>query len=183
MIDRTLAKRYARALLDVAAKRDCVREVETQILAAADAYAKNKGLQDVLGHPSVSKANKIKIVRAIFETRVRIELMEFLVVLLDNRRFDVLPEIAIVYDSLADEYEGLVRIEVTSFLTLSPEEKKRLMETLSRLVGGRQVALTEREDKALLGGMSVRIGDILVDGSVAGRLKKLKESMAASARA
>lgn len=183
MIDRTLAKRYARALLSVAAERNCVREIETQVLAAADAYAKNKNLQDVLGHPSLTKANKIKIVRAIFEKRVRIELMEFLVVLLDNRRFDVLPEIATVYDALADEFEGLVRIDVATFLPLSPEEKKRLAETLSRLVGGRQVAMTEKEDKTLLGGMTVRIGDVLVDGSVAGRLKKLKETMAAAARA
>ncbi len=182
MIDRTLAKRYAQALLDVAVRANKVRVIETQVLAVAGIYRDMKDLRDFLAHPKVRLVEKEKTLRSVFESRIEREMLEFLLVLLRKRRMEFLPEVASVYDQLADEFEGLVRVDVATFAPLSPEERKRLLEALSRLTGGRQVALTEREDKALLGGISVRIGDVLVDGSVSGRLKRLKEELAASVR-
>lgn len=182
MIDRTLSKRYAQALLDVAVKRKCVREVETELVAVAHAYEMTPNIGVVVGHPSVRQADKIGLVRTIFGSRVRVELLEFLLVLMEKRRFELLPEIAKVYDALADEFEGLVRVQVRSFLPLTPEERQRLIDTLSKMSGGRKVAVNEEEDKGLLGGMTVRIGDVLVDGSVRGRLGKLREAMLETAR-
>lgn len=179
MIDRTLAKRYAKALLDVAVQRKTVRETEEQIVAIGKLWGETKDLREVMGHPSVRSKDKAHILREVFEKRVTRDVMEFLVILLEGRRLDLLPEIGQSYDELADAYEGLVRVEVRSFLPLSPEERKRLVDTLGRITGGRTVSLLEQEDKGLLGGMTVRIGDVLVDGSVAGRLKTLKEMLAA----
>lgn len=182
MSDRTLAKRYAKALLDVAVDANKVRVIETQVIAVAESYRTTKELRALLAHPKVRQAEKEKILRTVFEPRVEKELIEFLAFVLRKRRIEFLPEIAEVYDQLADEFEGLVRVEVASFAPLSPEERKRLLEALSRLTGGKQVALTEHEDKGLLGGVTVRIGDVLVDGSVAGRLKRLREELALGAR-
>lgn len=178
MSDKTLAKRYARALLDVAVDANKVRVIETQVIAVADTYRTSKELRALLAHPKVRQSEKVSMLRAVFESRIEKELMEFVLVVLRKRRIEFLPEIAEVYDQLADEFEGLVRVEVASFAPLSPEERKRLLDALSRLTGGKQIALTEHEDKALLGGVTVRIGDVLVDGSVSGKLKRLKEELA-----
>jgi len=157
-----------------------VRETETQIVAIGKLWEETKDLREVMGHPSVRHKDKERILRELFEKRVTRDVMEFLVIVLEARRLEHLPAIGRAYDEMADAFEGLVRVEVRTFLPLSPEERKRLVETLGKVTGGRQVTLLEHEDKTLLGGMTVRIGDVMVDGSVAGRLKKLKESLASA---
>jgi F-type H+-transporting ATPase subunit delta len=89
-----------------------------------------------------------------------------------------LEEVAAGYAKLLDESRGIVEVEVVSADELKPEQEKRLSAALETLTGQR-VRLTKRQDSSLLGGVTVRIGDTLYDGSVLSRLQQVRRELAA----
>lgn len=181
MIDRTISKRYARALLDLAVQHQAVPQFEAEILNVAALYEAIPELRRTITHPVLSRSKKQEFVRATFGTRLSRYLVEFLCLLVEKNRGEYVPDIAAVFDGLADEYEGVVRADVRSARPLTDAQQAGLLARLTRLVSGRKVELRPALDPALLGGCVVQIGDTVLDGSLAHRLKTLRESLARTA--
>jgi F-type H+-transporting ATPase subunit delta len=174
VIDKTLAKRYAAALLRVTDPEGSTEEVEQMLLALKEAYHADKALRDILSQPRVPKALKKSILRKPFEGRARPSFLEFLSLLVDKNRQTIIPDIADMFDRLADASRGIVRVQVRSWKPLSEPHRSALQGKLERLVG-KKIELEARSDPALKGGMLVLVGDTVIDGSVAQRLKALGE--------
>lgn len=177
MIERTVAKRYARALLEVAVAAKGVARIEEEIIAVGRLYREQAGMAHLFENPLVSSSEKKQAVRALFEGKVSKEVIDFLDLLVDRRRCDLLPEIGELFDDLADEYEGVVRATVTSAQPLGEAEAERLRDRLATLTGGKQIDMRVETDATLMGGLTVRIRDTVFDASVAGKLKRLHESL------
>jgi F-type H+-transporting ATPase subunit delta len=177
MIERTIARRYARALLDVSVTERRVRETEDEIRAVADLYRTAPSFRTALVTPVIPRPEKQAIAAKALEGRVGGSLVRFMQVLVEEGRASFLPAIAEIYDALADAHEGLLRVEVRTARPLPTAHRDRLRAALLALAGGRQVELQERVDAALIGGIALRIGDTVIDGSVADRLKRLKEHL------
>jgi F-type H+-transporting ATPase subunit delta len=174
MIERTLAKRYAAALLKVTDPEGSTEETEALLLALKDAYRKDKGLRALLSHPSVPRSAKKSLLHRAFEGKCARSFLEFLDLLVRKNRLELIPDISDLYDRLADASHGIVRVQVRSWRPLSEAHRQKLQEGLGRMVG-KKVLLEAQADPALKGGMLVHIGDTVIDGSVAHHLKVLGE--------
>lgn len=182
MIEKTLAKRYATALLTETERVDAVEETEAQLLALKEAYRKDPNLRTALDHPKIPRPKKSAMMRTIFAEHASPPLTAFLQVLVRKNRTNLIPEIADMYDRLADRTRGVVRVEVRSFTALTDAQRAALESRLVAWLGGKKIELRAVEDRTLLGGLTVRIGDSVVDGSVAHRLKTLRERLLESER-
>ena len=105
--------------------------------------------------------------------------MENLVVLLsENKRLLLLPDICALYELLRAEQEKTLTVEVTSFSELTEQQKNKLIQSLSDRLQ-RQISLDVTINKSILGGAIIRAGDLVIDGSVQGKLNKLRSNLAA----
>ena len=101
----------------------------------------------------------------------------FLKILSDNGREEILEEVVLRYESLIEEHLGRVEVEVTTAVDLSEETFERLRERLGAILDGREVVLETRVDPNILGGAVFRLGGDMMDGSIRGRLNTLREGM------
>lgn len=174
MIELTLAKRYAAALLKVTDPEGSTEEAEALLLALREAYRGQKPFRDLLASPQVPRTVKKRILRKVFEGRAKPSFVAFLDLLVDRNRTKILPEISEVFDRLADASHGVVRVKVRSWKPLSDGQRATLTSKLAGMTG-KKIEIEAETDAALKGGMLVRIGDTVIDGTVARRLKVLSE--------
>ncbi|MHC4607394.1 MAG: ATP synthase F1 subunit delta [Planctomycetota bacterium] len=176
MINRTLARRYARALLDAAHEDGDVEEVESTLLALKEVYRKDPMLRLALHQPKISRSRRKEILKKPFVGMKTKAFLAFLDLLIEKNRIALIPEIADCFDRLADALAGIVRVEVRSWKPLDEKTRSALQDKLTKLTN-RKVELQEKTDPAVKGGMLVKIGDTVIDGTVAYRLKELREQL------
>ncbi|MDE2491063.1 MAG: ATP synthase F1 subunit delta [Elusimicrobia bacterium] len=171
--DRVLAGRYAGALFLAAADKREEQAVQAELAAAAKLLLPQDAL---LRHPRAAVADKKKLVRAELEGKVGATTTRFIELLLEKKRYELLPMVASVYARLAAEKRGVARAHVRSARALSPEAQKTLASRL-KAFAGKDIELDVKEDPALIGGVSVKIGDWVLDSSLRGQLRRLRESI------
>ncbi|MDE2491818.1 MAG: ATP synthase F1 subunit delta [Elusimicrobia bacterium] len=171
--DRLLAGRYAQALFAAAADKSEEQKVQADLAAAHKALLEQEGL---LRHPRVSVADKKKLVRAEVEGKVGATTLRFLDVLLDKKRYELFALISVAYGRLAAERRGAARAVVRAAQPLKPEERKAL-EARLKAFAGKDIELDVKEDAELIGGVTVKIGDWVLDSSLRGQLRRLRESI------
>jgi F-type H+-transporting ATPase subunit delta len=175
------AARYARALADVVldAKLNTA-EVEQQLEDFAATFAGSKDLKEVLLNPSISAQKRVAILDKI-NGRVGCgpQVRNFLAVLIRHERLGALAEILEEYRQEMNRRLSISDAEVVTARPLEDQERAKLEGQVSALAGNR-VNATFREDKSLIGGAIVRIGSTIYDGSVRGRLERLKERLVSS---
>ena len=174
MIEKTLAKRYAAALLKVTDAEGSTEETESLLLALKDAYTSQKDFRAVLSQPRVPRAMKKRLLVKIFEGKAKKSFTDFLQFLVDKNRQDIIPEIADMFDRLADASKGVVKITVKSWRPLSDAHRAGLQSKLEKLTG-KKIAIDAKVDPAVKGGMLVMYGDNVIDGTVDHRLKEIGE--------
>lgn len=175
-----LAARYATAFVDaVLARTDAVPESALEQLRAVQAaYQESRDLRILLGSPALPATRKRSIVARLGQVLHLSPLVQNLIlVLINNRRTTLLGgALAEAVEAAFDDRMGRVRAEISSALELLPEQRRRLEDELSRLVGKR-VRCEYSVDPALLGGVLARIGSRVYDGSIRGRLEQLREKL------
>jgi F-type H+-transporting ATPase subunit delta len=176
VIEKTLAKRYAAALLKATDAEGSTEEVEVFLQALKDAYAGNKGFRDVLSQPRIPRTVKKTMLRRIFEGKAKPSFLHFLELLVDKGRQDLIPDIAETFDALSDASRGVVRVQVRSWRPLTDAQRDGLRAGIQRFAR-RKVILEEKVDPAVQGGLLCYAGDRVLDGSVAYRLKTIGEKL------
>ena len=174
MIEKTLAKRYAAALLKATDAEGSTDEAEQFLAALKGAYLAQKDFRSLLAQPRVPRAVKKAMLRRIFEGKAKKSFLDFLELLVDKNRQDLLPDIADTFDALSDASRGVVRVQVRSWRPLTEAQRSGLREGIQRFAK-RKVILEEKVDPAVEGGLLCYAGDRVIDGSVAYRLKAIGE--------
>lgn len=170
-----VAKRYAEALFDVAKEKGQVEAVEKDLSGVAGALADNPQFANILVHPNISLAAKKQQMKDLFTGRVSDIVLNFLQVLFDARRQSEIGNIYNEYTRLADAYRGVVKAEVESAVPLTEEELNSLKQQLS--ANGKTVEVKTNVNPALIGGAKVRVGDKVLDYSVAGQLARFRQAL------
>lgn len=122
--------------------------------------------------PRVGRERLERIIFDVAEGRLSPEGANLVRVLLDASRVEILPEIARLYEQLRAEAEGVVEVEIISAYPLEEQEAAALGSAVRRRMG-KELTLKTRVDRGLIGGAVVRIGDLVIDGSLRGRLQQL----------
>lgn len=171
----TTAKRYAKALLEAAKEQGTIAQVKADFSALVETVRGNETLQMLLNHPQVELQDKKQLLNGAMQQANPL-LENFLQLVVDKGREGAILAIYDVFAKLVDEYEGIVEATITSSTPLDETTIKQITDTFSRKLGKKVRAITQ-VDPSLLGGVVVRIGDRLYDGSVKGKLNRLSKSL------
>ncbi len=176
MIERRVVSRYASALFSSALKADAVDRVESDLGMISYVMEANPNLVSAMRSPVVSVETKKAIIADIARDSLHEITRRYLDLLIDKRREEALFLTEDEYVKLADEHRGVVNAEVFSAVKLT-EDQAELLQTRLSATMRKRVAVVRHVDPALLGGVQVRIGDIVIDGSIKGRLDALKHQL------
>ena len=169
----TLARPYARAAFALA--RDGGRYAEwSNALGFAARVAADPQVALLLGHPKLSQADAVTLLSPDGADEA---FGRFLALLADNRRLSLLPEIAGLYEDLRNEAERVVKARVTSATALPAAELETIRSALKKRFG-REVEVEAAVDESLIGGAVIDAGDVVIDGSLKGKLGRLQSALA-----
>lgn len=166
----TLARPYARAAFDYAREQSQL-DAWTGALSMLAAAARDDRVTALLQDPTHTGEQRAEAVSGLIDDAPA-GLSNFLRVMADNGRLALLPEIAEQFAALKADLEATVNVEVTSARDLSEDEAQQLADAMATRLA-RTVSITTQTDPALIGGAVIRAGDLVIDGSVRGRLDKL----------
>ena len=176
MNNATIGRNYAETLLILAKREGQAEEWGALIESIASAMQQDQALKTFLESPKLAAARKIEILKAALGERVPPLFLRFLETVIMKRRQMVIPEIAQEYRALIDTSEDRVHANVTVAREPADPEKEALVGQLSRLFGKRVVPHISI-NPAILGGVIVKVGDTVMDGSVRRRLASLRSRM------
>jgi F-type H+-transporting ATPase subunit delta len=174
---RAVARRYAKALIDLAGRDDRLEEIGAQLRQHRDVLSTNAALQRVLYNPSVSIEVKTGILAQILaRTQPAPLLRSFLLLLVEKdrlRQFDLICE---HYEYMANEWLRRVVARVTTAVELDTAQRQAVMQKLRHMTQ-KDVILETQVDPAILGGLVVRIDHVILDGSLQGQLTRLRQEL------
>ncbi len=175
-----LARRYARALLDLAREAGSLDATGEELVAVAAAFDEPR-LRAVVLNPAIESGARHKVVGGVVDALGASPSIGNLVRLLADRdRLAILPQVAQAYGALVDAEVGRTRVRIRSAAPLGPAEQEELTNLARRLVGGGEVIVTTEVDAELLGGVVLDVGGTVWDGSVRTQLESISKEMAGS---
>lgn len=174
-----VALRYAAALADVALEQKSAERVKRDLSAFVEAFLSATDLRIFLESPAVGRDAKQKVIEKIAEQMdLTPAVRNFVYILVDRRRTDMLREIRQAFDAELNARLGIAEAEVTSARELSAAEREQLTSALERRTG-KKIEARFRQDPSLVGGAVVRVGSTVYDGSVREQLIRLREQLEA----
>jgi len=171
----TLARPYARAAFEYARERNELTQWAEQLATAAAVTGEDR-MQQLLGAPQLTAMQQADALTGVCGDSLGAAVRNFISVLSRNRRLALLPQIHVLFEEYKAAAEKSVDVEVVSAYELSDAARDRLMDTLGKKLQ-RQVVVRTSTDRGLLGGVLIRAGDLVIDGSVRGKLDKLAEAL------
>jgi F-type H+-transporting ATPase subunit delta len=176
MRDSTIARNYAETLLELARRAEDTAGWGKLIRDVAAGVEADVTLRHFLESPKISEAQKNEVFFQALGDRVPRHFLRFLQTLVRKRRQMLIPQISVEYDNLLDIHEGRVHASVTVATAVSDSEMSDIARQLSRVVG-KTVVPHMHVNPEILGGVVVKMGDTVMDGSVRRRLARLKGQM------
>jgi F-type H+-transporting ATPase subunit delta len=167
----TIARPYAKAAFDYARGAGAFA-AWSQGLKTAAAVVADPRVAALIKNPRVTAAEVAGLVTGVAGDALDEAMRNFLQVLAENHRLLLLPEIAAHYEAERARVENTVDVEIVSAVPLSAAQADKLSAALAKRLG-RSVRMTKSIDPALLGGAVIRAGDMVIDGSLKGRLQRL----------
>ena len=171
----TTARPYAKAIFALARQNNTLADTAAGLTLGAEVVA-NPAVRPLLGSPHVTAAQLSELVNGI--AGLDEDGSNFVSLLAQNRRLGFLPEIAALFEQMKTEVENAVDVEVIAATQLTPDQETRYAAALQKKLG-RQVRLHTSVDGSLLGGAVLKAGDLVIDGSLKGRLERLATELTA----
>jgi F-type H+-transporting ATPase subunit delta len=176
---KSASLQYANALADIALAQGAAAPVLKQLADFGDVYSGSAELRNVLASPAVDREAQHRVIEKLVARLGASKILRnFLFVIADHQRTQILPEIIAAFQDVVRQRQGIAEAEISSAVELTAAQKKEFASTLERLTGKRVEAKYSLQP-ALLGGAVVRIGDTIYDGSVRNGLNELRTRLAA----
>ncbi|MCL4503034.1 MAG: F0F1 ATP synthase subunit delta [Deltaproteobacteria bacterium] len=177
MIDLTVARRYAKALLTLGKEDGKYKEYGEGISGFAALMQREPELRDALLNPVHSQEDRHKLLLRMIELlQMSPMVANLLQLMFDKHRLDALDGVAQAYQQLVDEVENVSRAKVKTAIFLDDATQERLRQTMEKLTGS-TVVMEVEEDPSIIGGIVARVGDLVLDGSVRTQINSLRESL------
>ncbi|HEX6636562.1 MAG TPA: F0F1 ATP synthase subunit delta [Steroidobacteraceae bacterium] len=173
----TIARPYAKAIFALARQNNRLADTAAGLVLGAEVVS-DPTVHALLGSPHVTAAQLSELVNGVVGSKLDENARDFITLLAQNRRLGFLPEIAALFEQMKAEVENAVDVEVTSATALSADQESRYAAALQKKLG-RAVRLRTKVDQTLLGGAVLKAGDLVIDGSIKGRLDRLATELTA----
>ena len=173
MLSGQVSEEYAQAVFQMAEERSLASEVQEQLSAVVQACHDSAELFTVFYHPRIPTHVKKEAVRSLFSPVLADFAAKFLLLLIDKRRENLLPDIVKAYGRLLDKSRNICEVEVVTTEPLDKAQQNAFTAKLNGLTG-KNIQLINRVDKKILGGAVLRIGDKRIDGSIASQIEQLR---------
>ena len=177
MVSGSLARRYAKAIVQIGDASKNLDKLGADLRAIAVAMKTSPELVDVLSNPAVRRADRRKVLDSLGSRIGVLPTTKNVVnLLLDHERLGTLPAISREVDAMIEAKAGKITAEVTSAVELTAAQLKDITKTLEKL-SGKKVVIEKKKDPALLGGVVAKLGDTVYDGSVRTQLRALRDEL------
>jgi F-type H+-transporting ATPase subunit delta len=170
-----IARPYARAIYELAKEKDSF-DKWTDMMTFLSMVVQDKAMIGALDSPKMTDKQKAELLLVISEGQVDDQGKNLINVLSDNDRLSLIPEICTLYEAYRDKDKGIVEAEVFSARALSKDDEKKLAAALKKRLGC-EVKIVSKVDESLLGGAIIHAGDLVIDGSIQGRLSELATAL------
>lgn len=171
----TIARPYAHAVFGIANDKGELKAWSELLAVLAQCVAQPE-VQSVISSPAVSDEQVINLLANVSGELMTDDAHNFLAVLAQNNRLQLLADIAVIYEELREEAEQMMTADVTSALKLTAKQEDDISAALKKRLG-RDITLNTSVDKTLLGGAIIRAGDLIIDGSALGKLNRLANAI------
>lgn len=177
MVTGSLARRYARAVLEIGTANGNLDKLGADLRSLAKAMRDSAELVTALTNPAIRRADRRRVIDGLLQRIGAAPHTQNLVyLLLDGERMSSLPAISREVDVMIEAKAGRLAAEVTSARPLDASQLSQIITALEKL-SGKKVAVTQREDPNLLGGVVARLGDTVYDGSLRTQLRTLRDEL------
>ncbi|WP_409303210.1 F0F1 ATP synthase subunit delta [Peribacillus sp. SCS-155] len=176
MSDIAVAKRYATALFELAKEQNLLDETVEELRAVREVFSGNDDLLAFLQHPKVNAERKKQFIAESFanlSTLVR----NTLLLMTDRHRTDVISQMAVDFIELANEEKSVAEATIYTVRPLTESEQQAVSAAFAAKVGKRTLRIENIVDRSVLGGIKLRIGNRIFDGSVSGKLERLEREL------
>ena len=170
MMNSAVAKRYGQALLQIGQEHNAVDSFKDDFKSVVDTIQNNSELSTVWNSQEIDRETKIKVVKELFNGKVAPQVINLLCVVAEKGREEFIGDIYEMYVVFADEAKNVAFADVVSAYPLTAEQEETIASQLAKKTG-KDVKLTVTVDSSLVGGIVVKFGDEVFDGSVAARLQ------------
>jgi F-type H+-transporting ATPase subunit delta len=175
LIGSDIAKRYARALFDIAREEDAIEATYDELKGFSSLLKESTELAEFFANPVFDTAEKVSVMGEILrEIKLSAIASNFLRLLVDKNRIGVIGEIEECYRRYMDDVLNKVRVDVKTAFPLSSELSAQIKKQMEGLTG-KTVEMVVNEDPSLLGGVVIGVGDTLYDGSIRAQLNSIRE--------
>ena len=173
----SLARRYAKAVLEIGQANGNTDRIGADLRALASAMKTSAELQSALSNPALRRADRRKVLDGLLQrVGAQPHTKNLVYLLLDGERIGALPAISREVDAMIEERGGRVSAEVVSAKPLDPSQLSQIKAALEKL-SGKTVTISHREDPNLLGGVVAKVGDRVYDGSLRSQLRTLRDEL------
>ena len=180
MLNIQLATKYARAIFELALEEEKLDEYDKYLnQVQADVFSLPEAVK-FFQNPLIPHQAKKDLLTKAFKDELSAEVMNFLLLLVDKNRIGIFNEIYEIFTGLKNQEQGILVADVVMAFPLTKTQENQLTKKLAAITG-KKIQIRKHEDKSILGGLIVTIGDKRIDGSAAGRLRALKGTLAVGA--
>ena len=173
---KLVSKTYAEALFEVALEENKVDLFLDEINFVTETLKLHSELYELFKSPLIRVEEKKNIVKEVFSGKLSKEMNNFLKVIMDKRRGSSIEQIKWEYERIVNDHKGIVEAVAITAIPLADKEKIILQNKLTSLTE-KTVKLTNEIDEKVVGGVLVKIGDKVIDGTIKGRLEEIKEGL------
>lgn len=178
MSEIKLSNRYAKALLDEALQKGNVDATYNDIVFVRDAISQSAELSSLLKSPVISSTNKIQVLSKVF-TSLTPATSNFIQFLVEKNRERFLSDISEAFITQYYNNKGITFIEITSPVSLEVGSIDRIVDTVKKQMNLKEVKVSTKVDEKIVGGLVLKIGDKVLDASIASRLENFKRILTA----
>jgi F-type H+-transporting ATPase subunit delta len=167
-------RRYAEALVDISVQSSAIDAFEQEFKSVVTLFKEQSDFRFFLLNPEITIETKKETVKKLFSGNLKKEMVSFLALLLDKGRINILPGIFDEFSRMADIKRNVLNMTVISAEVVNEEQINEIKEKYKKIYNASSVSLKVEIDKSQIGGVKVKIGDRVVDGTIRGRLEGLK---------
>jgi F-type H+-transporting ATPase subunit delta len=177
MVTGSLARRYARAIVDLGTQSNNLDKIASDLRTLAKAMKESAELSGALTNPAIRRGDRRKIIDALLaRVGAQAASKNTVYLLLDGERLGRLPDISREIDAMIEARGGRVSAEIVSAKALDAQQLSQITIALEKL-SGKKVDVVKREDPSLLGGVVAKVGDVVYDGSLRTQLRALRDQL------